>query len=118
MQRLFSELKNFVFKNLMAFVVLAVSLFLLVLVLLWVTLLALWLGNSFTSPQLAQMTVLVCTVLATIAVVVIVLWFVNRARLDRAKAAAAETELAKNLVVVNNYRQAVLDYEAARNGKR
>lgn len=118
MQRLFSELKNFVFKNLMAFVVLAVSLFLVVLVLLWVTLLALWLGSSFTSPALAQMTVLVCTVLVTIVSVVVLIWFVSKARLDRAKAAAAEAELAKNLVVVNNYRQAVLDYEAARNGKR
>ena len=118
MQRLFSELKNFVFKNLMAFVVLAVSLFLVVLVLLWVTLVALWLGNSFTSPKLAQMTLVVCTVLVTVAVVVVLIWFLSKVRLDRAKAAAAEAELAKNLVVVNNYRQAVLDYEAARNGKR
>lgn len=114
MQRLFSEIKNFVFKNLMAFVLLAVSLFITVLVLLWVTLLVIWLGAGLNAAQATEITVLVCVIAATVVAVALMFWLAGRIRLDRAKATAAEAELAKNLVVVNNYRQAVLDYEAAR----
>lgn len=118
MQTLFAEIKNFIFKNLMTFVILAVSAFLLVLVLLWVTLLSIWIGEG-VKPELAQqITVVAATAIFTVFLAVAVLVFANKARLDRAKAASLEAEIARNLLVVNEYRQAVLDYEKASNGKK
>jgi hypothetical protein len=117
-QTLFAEIKNFIFKNLMAFVVLAVSAFLLVLVLLWVTLLSIWLGSEEAAGAVETITVISATVIFTVFLAVVVLVFANKARLDRAKAASLEAEVARNLVVVNEYRQAVLDYEKASNGKK
>lgn len=116
MQTLFAEIKNFIFKNLMTFVVLAVSAFLLVLILLWVTLLTLW--SSAGVDVLQQIALVSGIVVASVAVVVAVMVFANKARLDRARAASLEAEVARNLVVVNEYRQAVLDYEKASNGKK
>jgi len=115
-QTLFAEIKNFIFKNLMTFVVLAVSAFLLVLILLWVTLLTLW--SSAGVDVLQQIALVSGIVVASVAVVVAVMVFANKARLDRARAASLEAEVARNLVVVNEYRQAVLDYEKASNGKK
>jgi len=117
-QTLFAEIKNFIFKNLMTFVVLAVSAFLLVLVLLWVTLLSIWLGSGVSAALAQQITVISATVIFTVLLVVAVLVVASKARLDRAKAANLEAELARNLVIVNDYRQAVLDYEKASNGKK
>lgn len=118
MQTLFAEIKNFIFKNLMTFVVLGVSAFLLVLILLWVTLLSIWLGSGVNAALAQQITVISATVVFTVFLAVAVLVFANKARLDRAKAASLEAEVARNLVVVNEYRQAVLDYEKASNGKK
>jgi hypothetical protein len=117
-QTLFAEIKNFIFKNLMTFVVLAVSAFLVGLILLWVTLLTIWLGPGVNSQLVQQITVVAATTIFTVFLAVAVLVFANKARLDRAKAASLEAEVARNLVVVNEYRQAVLDYEKASNGKK
>ena len=117
MQRLLAEIKNFVFKNLMAFIVLAVSAFLLVLVLLWVSFLVIWNASNLNPTSVQVFTTIVAAVIFTVFAAAALLYFVNKARLDRAKAAAIELELAQNLVLINGYRQAVLDYEAASSGK-
>jgi magnesium-transporting ATPase (P-type) len=117
-QTLFAEIKNFIFKNLMTFVVLAVSAFLLVLILLWVTLLSIWVGSGVDAGVVQQIAVISATVIFTVLLGVVVLVFANKARLDRARAASLEAEVARNLVVINEYRQAVLDYEKASNGKK
>lgn len=118
MQTLLTNIKNFVFKNLMSFVVLAVSAFLLVLVLLWVTVLVIWLQSDMTPNIAGEITWTASLVIFTIFAVAALLFFANKARLDRAKAASIEVEIARNLLVVNEYRQAVLDYEKASNGKK
>ena len=118
MQTLFAEIKNFVFKNLMTVVVLAVSAFLLALVLLWATLVSIWVSAGIGASLVQQITVLAATVIFTVFLAVVVLVFANKARLDRAKAASLEAEVARNLVIVNEYRQAVLDYEKSSSGKK
>lgn len=102
----------------MGLLILAISSLLAVLILLWVSLAMVWMGAGFDATQVSQITLIAGTIFATLVFVAALLFFANKARLDRARTLAIEAELAKNLVTVNNYRQAVLDFEKASDGKK
>lgn len=118
MQSLYSNIRNFVFAHLMGLVILVISTLLAVLILLWVSLVAVWMSAEFDGTQAAQIAMVVGVIVFTLVAVAALLFFVNKSRLDRARAIAIETELARNLVTINGYRQAVLDLEKATNGKK
>jgi Tfp pilus assembly protein PilF len=56
------------------------------------------------------------SVICSVFIVVICLVLYNKLRLNRARAAAMELEVARNLLVVNDYRQAVLNFEKVKSG--
>ena len=101
----------------MGLLILAISSILAVLILLWVSLIAVWMGAGFDGNQMAQIALVAGVVVFSLAAVATLLFFINRSRLDRARAIAIETELARNLITINDYRKAVLDLEKATNGK-
>ncbi len=102
----------------MGLLILAISSILAVLILLWVSLIAVWMGAGFDGNQMAQIALVAGVVVFSLAAVATLLFFINRSRLDRARAMAIETELARNLITINDYRKAVLDLEKASNGKK
>jgi membrane protein implicated in regulation of membrane protease activity len=101
----------------MGLLILAISSILAVLILLWVSLIALWTGAGFDGNQIAEIALVSGVIVVTLVAAATLLFSINRSRLDRARAMALETELARNLVTVNEYRKAVLDLEKATNGK-
>lgn len=118
MQSLYSNIRNFVFAHLMGLVILVISTVLALLILLWVSLVAVWMGAGFDGTQTASIALVAGVIVFTLVAVATLLFFVNKARLDRARAIAIESEIARNLVTINAYRQAVLDLEKASNGKK
>ena len=102
----------------MGLLILAISSILAVLILLWVSLIAVWMGAGFDGNQMAQIALVAGVVVFSLAAVATLLFFITRSRLDRARAMAIETELARNLITINDYRKAVLDLEKASNGKK
>jgi len=106
-----------VFAHLMGLLILAISSILAVLILLWVSLIAVWMGAGFDGNQMAQIALVAGVIMFSLVAIATLLFSINKSRLDRARALAIENEMARNLVTVNEYRKAVLDLEKASNGK-
>jgi hypothetical protein len=102
----------------MGLLILAISMIIAVLILLWVSLISVWMGAGFDGTQAAQIALVAGVIVFTLVAVATLLFTIGRSRLDRARAIALELELARNLVTVNEYRKAVLDLEKASNGKK
>jgi tetrahydromethanopterin S-methyltransferase subunit E len=115
---LLQHLKNLIFKNLFGILVTGISLFLVVLILLWSTLIFLWSTSVDSFTSLVSIAWVASSVISSVFIVVIALVTYNKLRLNRSRAAVMELEVARNLLVVNGYRQAVLDFEKVKSGEK
>jgi hypothetical protein len=102
----------------MGLIILGVITLLSVLILLWVSLLVVWTAVDFQGTEIAQISLISGVIVFTLVATAVLLFFGNKSRVDRARAIAIENEMARNLVTINEYRQAVLDFEKAMNGKK
>lgn len=117
MQSLARNLKDFVVRNLFGILALVVSAFLVGLIMVWATLFFIWSNNGESGSLELDMFGLFYTVISVLFIVIISLFLLSRARLYRARALSQELEIARNLIVVNEYRRAVIDIEKATSGE-
>lgn len=101
----------------MGFFILLVGVTLTLFILLWITLIAVWTNPSFDSGVVTSIALISGVVVVSGFAAASVVFFLNKARLDRIRAQSLELELAKNLVIVNEYRKTLLDVERALDGK-
>jgi len=113
---LLQHLKNLIFRNLFGIIVISISTFLVGLILLWSTLIFIWSTSIDNFTSLFSILLIASLVICSVCLVVISLVIFNKVRLERARAASMELEVARNLLVVNEYRQAVLDFEKVKSG--
>ena len=72
----------------MGLVILVISTVLALLILLWVSLIAVWMGADFDGTQTASIALVAGVIVFTLVAVASLLFFVNKSRLDRARARA------------------------------
>ena len=116
MASLLQHVKNLIFRNFFGILVIGISLFLIGLILLWSTLIFLWSSSTGSLASLLSIVWIASGVICSVFIVVISLVVVRKVRLDRLRASTMELEVARNLLVVNDYRQAVLDFEKVKSG--